>query len=313
MTRKTKIKIEPYLDISEYRNGFQVVSASIGFDDNIYILLIDEIPERINGTSVQSNTKNTHTYKVLTAGEDFVSELLLYNQRFNYHFVQPFQNDKLLLAGARTRFFNQDKYELNGKLFDLDGVLLKEILLGDGIQNLQVSKNGTIWTGYFDEGVFGNYGWDSPIGAAGLIAWNINGEQIFRNSKADICDCYALNVISDDDIWFYYYTDFNLCNIKDSQIQFFNPRISGSSGFVKYDSYFLFDKGYGKHDYYSLLKAGSFKEHYSIEFINKDGDKIESSIRDFRGDKLLLIDHAHVYLVGLKDIMNTLKRENLSK
>jgi len=45
MTRKTKIKIEPYLDISEYRNGFQVVSASIGFDDNIYILLIDEIPE----------------------------------------------------------------------------------------------------------------------------------------------------------------------------------------------------------------------------------------------------------------------------
>ncbi len=26
-----------------------------------------------------------------------------------------------------------------------------------------------------------------------------------------------------------------------------------------------------------------------------------------------IIDHAHVYLVGLKDIMNTLKRENLSK
>lgn len=193
---------------------------------------------------------------------------------------------------------------INGKLFDLDGVLLKEILLGDGIQSLQVSKSGTIWTSYFDEGVFGNYGWDHPIGAPGLIAWNINGEQIFCNSRADICDCYALNVISDDDIWFYYYSDFNLCNIKDSQVHFFKPGISGSSGFIKYDSYFLFDKGYGKHDKYSLLQTGSFKEQYSIEFINKDGGKIKSDIRDFRSDKLLLVDNDYIYVASLKNIID---------
>jgi hypothetical protein len=295
-------------DISVYIQGFQIVSASIGFDDNIYILLIDETPERIDGMFVQSKTQNAHTYKVLTVGKDFVSELPIYNQRFNYHFVQPFNNDKLLLVGARTRYFNKDKYELNGKLFDLNGVLLKEILLGDGIQSLQVSKNGTIWTGYFDEGVFGNYGWDNPIGASGLIAWNIDGEKIFSNSRANICDCYALNVISDHDVWFYYYSDFKLCNIKDSEIQFFNPGISGSSGFIKYDSYYLFDKGFGKHDKYAFLKSGSFKEQFSIEFTNKDGNKIQSSIRDFRSDKLLLVDNEHVYDVWLRSIIEDLCR-----
>jgi hypothetical protein len=306
MMKKKKIQIEPLINISNFVKGFEIVSASIGFDDNIYVLVIDEAPERIDGMFVQSRTKIAHTYKVLTIGEDFVNELPIYNQRFNYHFVQPIHDDKILLAGARSRYFNKDKFELNGKLFDLDGVLLKEILLGDGIQNLQVSKNGTIWTGYFDEGVFGNYGWEKPIGAPGLIAWNINGEKLFINSKADICDCYALNVISDDDIWFYYYSDFNLCNIKDSQIQFFKPNVSGSSGFIKYESYFLFDKGYGKHDEYSLLKTPSFKEQFSISFINMDGKKVRSSTRDFRKDKLLLIDNDDVYVVQLRNIINEL-------
>ncbi|WP_176444820.1 hypothetical protein [Paenibacillus herberti] len=40
----------------------------------------------------------------------------------------------------------------------------REFLLGDGIQSVQVTDKGIIWTSYFDEGVFGNNGWDKPIG-----------------------------------------------------------------------------------------------------------------------------------------------------
>jgi len=306
MTKKRTIQLEPFFNLCDLVQGFDIVSSSIGFDDKIYVLLIDKTPERIDGMFVQSRTKNSHTYKVVTIGKDIVSELTIYNQRFNFHFLQPINSDKILLVGARTRFFNEDKYELNGKIFDLDGVLLKEILLGDGIQNLHVTRKGIIWTGYFDEGIFGNYGWDNPIGSPGLIAWNLDGEQIFSNSRADISDCYALNVISDNDIWFYYYSDFNLCNIKDAQIQFYSPSVSGSSGFIKNESYFLFDKGYGKHDKYALLKAGSFKEQCTIEFVNEIGKKIESSIRDFRSDKLLLVDNNHLYIARLSEIVEEL-------
>lgn len=306
MKNNTKIKLEPIYNISHYTHGFQIVSASIGYDKNVYILLIDAPPETIDGMFVQSKTKSVHNYKVLTLGNDFVHELLIYNQNFNYHFVQPYYNDKLLLVGARSRYYNKDKYDRNGKLFDLNGALVKEILLGDGIQNVQVSRNGTIWTGYFDEGVFGNYGWKKPIGAPGLIAWNINGEQVFMNSTADICDCYALNIMSDDDVWFYYYSDFNLCNIKDSQIHFFNPGIEGSSGFIKDKRHFLFDQGYDKHDNYSLIINGSFRKQASIEFVNQDEQKIQTDIRDFRGDKLLLVDQDQIYTVQLKDIIEEL-------
>lgn len=103
---------------------------------------------------VQSMTSDLFTYKVVTIDEDGqIYETLLTKQRFNYHFIQPLDTDKLLVVGATTRYYSPNNYELNGKIFDLNGNLIKELLLGDGIQNVQVSTEGIIWTGYFDEGV----------------------------------------------------------------------------------------------------------------------------------------------------------------
>lgn len=59
-------QLEPLFDISHYIQGFEMVTASIGFDHNVYVLLIDKTPERIDGMFVQSKTKKAHTYKVLT-------------------------------------------------------------------------------------------------------------------------------------------------------------------------------------------------------------------------------------------------------
>lgn len=285
------VNLQPFFKVADHLQGFQIVSASIGFDGNLYVLLIDQSPERIDGMFVQSATKDVHTYKVLTVGSDVVDERIFHNQKYNYHFVQPVHHDKLLLVGARSRYYDKNHVDRNARLFDWNGELQKELLLGDGIQHLQVTESGTIWTGYFDEGVFGNYGWDKPIGAPGLIAWNLEGEQIFCNTVADICDCYALNVISDQDVWFYYYYDFKLCNLRDSRVYFYEPGISGSAGFIKHDRYFLFDKGYNHHDQYALLRLGSFKfkELCSVQFVNERGEKIRPVARDFRGNKLLLM------------------------
>ena len=81
-----------------------------------------------------------------------------------------------------------------------------------GIEDVQVTESGIIWTSYFDEGVFGNRGWNDPIGKNGLVAWNGLGEKIYEflptTELGEICDCYALNVISDREVWLYYYTEF---------------------------------------------------------------------------------------------------------
>ena len=110
-----------------------------------------------------------------------------------------------MLVGARCTYYGNDQYDLNAKVCDRDGKLL-----GDGIQSVQVTENGTIWTSYFDEGIFGNYGWSDPIGSCGMLAWDEHGNKLYENHAADIADCYALNVVNEDQVWFYYYTDFEL-------------------------------------------------------------------------------------------------------
>ncbi|WP_202079117.1 hypothetical protein [Caldalkalibacillus salinus] len=307
MKKKINYQLKAIEDISNYVYGYRIVSSTIGFNKNIYVLLVDEEPQRIDGMFVKSKLSDAHTYKVLILDSQYIFETYIYNQFFNYHFLQPLQEDKLLLVGARTRYYGNNKYDLNGKIVTLDGVDIIEILLGDGIENVQVSKKGKIWTSYFDEGVFGNYGWNPPVGASGLVAWDEKGNKVFSNNDADICDCYALNVVNDNQVWFYYYSDFNLGKIENNEVDFYNPNISGSSGFIVFDNFFLFDAGYSKHNEYILLEnrgSRGFKTHKTIKFVNEEGKTIKSTDRDFRGDMLILREENKMYQVHLREIVN---------
>jgi hypothetical protein len=97
---------------------------------------------------------------------------------------------------------DESDFDLNGHLFDELGRHRRSFLLGDGIQTVQTTAAGAIWTGSFDEGVFGNFGWNEPIGALGLVAWTSFGEKLYDFAPHDelgaIADCYALNVESDE-------------------------------------------------------------------------------------------------------------------
>lgn len=62
--------------------------------------------------------------------------------------------------------------ELNALTVGLDGRILRRGCPGDGIGHLQVAEDGTIWAGYSDEGVYGNFGrrgpGPTPLGARGM-------------------------------------------------------------------------------------------------------------------------------------------------
>ena len=87
----------------------------------------------------------------------------------------------------------------------VNGVVTSRYCIGDGIQHLQCDIENGFWVGYFDEGVFGNFGWGSgrggpePIGACGLRRFTRDGETALKypNEVGDIADCYAMNVIQD--------------------------------------------------------------------------------------------------------------------
>ncbi|MEY8743350.1 hypothetical protein AB9M62_28325 [Bacillales bacterium AN1005] len=308
--RIQEIQLQPVFDLTAYEDGFVFVSASFGYDGNLYILWIDQIPERERGMFVQSDLQQKRVYKVLIVDsvQHCVQGITTLESHFNLHYVQPL-GEELLLVGARSRYYGQDYYDLNGKIVDRQGQLRHELLLGDGIERVQTSVEGNIWTSYFDEGIFGNFGWHEPVGAPGLIAWNRQGEQIYVNTKADIADCYALNVVSDQEVWFYYYTDFQLGRITDPydqpQVSLVETGLSGSHVVATNGAFALFQSGYNQKGSYSLLQQhgeNKLSLAQKFSFISVDGDADELNVLDGRKDQLLFKERSYLYMVSLNEL-----------
>jgi hypothetical protein len=87
-----------------------------------------------------------------------------------------------------------------------DGQVVSEHVLGDGIGHVLATSTGQVWAGYFDKGIYGNYGWgraesEEPVGAYGIVRFSPGLEPAWRYPKYTevgpwdaISDCYALNV-----------------------------------------------------------------------------------------------------------------------
>ncbi|MEW8559837.1 MAG: hypothetical protein AB2588_17765 [Candidatus Thiodiazotropha sp.] len=269
---------------------------------------LDYREERSHGSFAKTTSKAGQDYSVYLVNED--QSILLcdvVNEPYNIHFAQLLGNDSLLLSCARSRYKNQDKFDHNGRLYSLDGKFQSELLLGDGIQDLQVSSRGVIWTSYFDEGVLGNYGWDNPVGASGLIAWDKLGRKRYEYNPEQgldhILDCYAFNLEADEIAWFYYYTEFQLVKIKGYQVvDYWNIPVSGSDSFAVYRNFALFHGGYDdkEHLYLVQLKQDhKAKTLYKIQLTN-------ISVLDWviaRGDTMFILSGDMIYKVELARLL----------
>lgn len=245
-----------------------VVNISIGYNDAVYILLSEKIPDRINGMFIDTKA-NTNYYMIILTIDWFGGELLhqeyheLGKHMMNFHFIQPIK-DKILLLGART-YYRVSGPEHNAVIVSEDGSVHCEMCLGDGIEDCIVMTDGRIVTSYFDEGVIGNHGWDIPIGHCGLIVWDELGNRRWE-SNHPICDCYAINIDEKEHLWFYYYTEFALVKTDFKKEIVFHPDIRGAFGFLlsKDSRHIIFNNGYNNYsEFTSALirydKIGSYE------------------------------------------------------
>ena len=318
MLNKTmKFQLNLLNDVREDLQGYIIIDSSLGPKNEICILAIQNIPELIDGSFPPTKTKEKNDYRVIIHDQDGKKIIELNNQNWNYHFVQPIDENNFLLVCARSYYYESGKYDLNAKVFDRFGNQIREFLLGDGIQNVYVTKENKIWTSYFDEGVYGNYGWEVPIGRNGLRAWDSNGNEIYQYPNSDqnkyfIDDCYALNIVADEEVWFYFYLDFSLARYNNGQIEYFKPDIAGSDGFIMYDDFVLFRDGYGKHDNYILYRfsnSNNLERKCLLSFTDEQGEMIKADRISCRGSLILLIVGTQVYLADLKDIITVLCKD----
>lgn len=161
-----------------------------------------------------------------------------------YPQLQPTPDGGFLVVGTRARYTSSGP-ESNAIVLDRTGDAIGSFCIGDGVEHVQVTPSGKIWVGYFDEGVYGNYGWGSPdgpepLGSAGLVRWSLDGEHEYGFSTAEgpdwIDDCYALSVI-DEDAWACYYSDFPVVRVRpDGSVTSWTCGVAGARGLAVLDA-----------------------------------------------------------------------------
>ena len=303
---------EMICDISEEMSQGELIAFDCLDNRNaIFAVAKKEIDYRnvTSGGSFSKTKPDTkQDYSVfITSDEGAIHLTDIIGEEFNIHHIQPLSKNRLLLVCSRSRWRSGTDYDFNGRIYGADGVFQKEILLGDGIQDVQVTTHGKIWTSYFDEGVIGNYGWNDPVGSSGLVAWKANGEKVYEYSPAFgldiIVDCYALNVESNSTTWFYYYTEFSLVKIKDEQVtDYWKMPIEGSDAFAIYRNFALFRGADNDSDHLYLIELLDNNVANVIKKISLDNiGNVDWVIA--RGDSLLILSGKCVYRVSVHDFL----------
>ncbi|NEQ98066.1 MAG: hypothetical protein F6K30_15335 [Cyanothece sp. SIO2G6] len=300
-------------------NG-DMVAFNVSSDGMVYVVLalkpLDYCIEQPGWASFAKTIPDTpQSYRIIAFQEDqLILDINIAAEEFNIHYIQPLPPNEILLVCARSCYRSPTDFEKNGRIYGFSGEFSREILLGDGIASVQTTSNGIIWTSFFDEGIFGNFGWIDPIGASGLVAWNSAGNRIYDFQPTDgldiICDCYALNVESDTDVWLYYYTEFPLVHLHNQTIQsVWNMPIRGSDGFAVSGNRVLFRGGYDDQDTYHLFRLnsdGRVKQLQQLQLANEIGQKITAERVVGRGSSLYILSSGLIYRADISSLEDSL-------
>lgn len=199
--------------------------------------------------------------------------------------VQPLGAGGWVLVGTRTgRRPPVHPLGHNAVVYTALGARRSSFAIGDAVEHVQTAADGSIWVGYFDEGVFGG----GDLSPHGVVCFAPDGTPVFRysalareHSLPGVDDCYAMNVAPEGDVWLFYYTDFPLVRLHDRwparvwRVSGDAP-IIGSHAFAVAGDRALFVGGYRRHERLFLVALDS-----------PSGPTVEEvGVVDARGDPL---------------------------
>jgi hypothetical protein len=194
--------------------------------------------------------------------------------------------------------------EHNAVLFDRAGRTESDFHAGDAISSVQATSDGKVWVSNFDE----KYSEASEL-AEGLICLDLVGRPVFRFGSVTsaevpgIVDCYALNAVSDNEAWVYYYDEFPLVKLVDFHVESVwpNPCPAGPHAFALAESMVLFSPGYSERKGLSLvdLVAGGVRQ---VQLVDEAGKRLRTARgRSYlaRGSRMYVADEKSLYVVDL--------------
>jgi hypothetical protein len=243
----------------------------------------------------------TGDFLVVEAGPDFRTRHEFTKRDKLIHYAQSLVAGGMILVAAGCR-----QEEKNAWLFDHEDRCIGQICLGHGIEDVQVTQKGEIWTSYFDEGVFAAPGWNH--GASGLVCWSMSGEKKWEFKPRDgldiICDCYALNVVADREVWFYYYTEFPLVRLTDQcELTWWKCPVRGAHVFAIWSDWALFGHPYKGAPQFTLLRLEEKRKmapQLRVRFLDDQGKDMSKALSSARGPILFFLREGNLYSVDIR-------------
>lgn len=265
-------------------HGYELKGFAGGPEGELYVLVASKWGEPL--------------WRVLCFAHQSEWEYTITDGQTSFHHAQPMPEGILLCNGR------QKAQSPNARIYNTDGSLIRELCLGDGIQDLQTTSSGDIWVSYFDEGVFG-----STVASAGLARFDAQGKQTYGfqpNAELDwIADCYALNVDNSDQVWFYYYTPFPLVRLRRGVIDgIWRPGIAGAHAFAIFGDRIVMHSGYSQQDWrlLSLNNDGSATDLGALDCLGEDGEPLPASSACARSHYIWFVHGSIVYRMDLREI-----------
>lgn len=304
MNSTLKIPITPIADLHEELKYATPLSIAIGHHNDVFVLLAEEQPPLINGTFPATFTEKAYSYQVIHLKDGQKTVLHLPEEMWNYHHVQPIDDDHVLLVCARSYYHDAQNIEENARVYDKNGHFIRSFCLGDGIEYVYVTKNQEIWTGYFDEGVFGNYGWEVPVGRSGLVGWDASGHKIDsleEDREYSIFECLSLNSTVDGEIWFFFSIDSKIGVRKEGRTLYYSPEDIFFRTFAVNGEMIVAHRGRGERTLFELQREGDvYKTVREIELMKPDGTPVEPQLVSNRESLLLFLDGDELYMYEAK-------------
>ena len=304
MNSTIEIHSSPIVNLNEELKSANPVSIAIGHDNDLFVLLAEERPPLINGCFPATVTEESYSYHVVHVKDGQKTVVHLPEEKWNYHYIQPIDNGHILLVGARSYYHDAQNIEENARVYDKNGRLIRSFCLGDGIEHVYVTKNQEIWTGYFDEGVFGNYGWEEPIGRSGLVGWNASGHKIDsmeEDKEYSIFECLALTSDAENRIWFFFSIDSKIGVRKDGRTVYYSPEGLGFQSFaVNGDTIIAYRERWGLSLFEMQREGDECKVVHEIELIKPNGTAVEPELVSNREKWILFLDGDELYMFEAK-------------
>jgi len=179
------------------------------------------------------------------------------------------------------------------------------------------TSSGQVWAGYFDEGIYGNYGWgradsQEPVGAYGIVrfspgldpGWHYPGYNEV-GPWGPIDDCYALNVDSTG-AWACYYSGFPVVCIRDVTVAGWHNDITGARALAVAGSRVALFGGYGPdYDRLALTELGADRAQPAGEYriVLSGGEPLPAGTQVIgRGSRLHFLTGTSWYQLDMDEI-----------